>query len=1370
MEGAVHAGRFRGARVAAPVLVAFLFSTTISVVGPVRPVGAVGGSTVLVSSAQDGSPGNGNASQARIAAGGALVVFSSAANNLLAPSADTNGVDDVFVKVIATGFVELITVAFDGSAADGDSYLLDASVDGRYVLFSSSATNLTSTSLPPGQGQTYVRDRNLGTTELIPGAGGVGLLSGDGRYVFFGSSSDTLVPGQAQDNKRDVFRFDRVSGDIDLVGRASDGTEANAETDLRFLSRNGTFVGLYSFADNLVPADTNGTWDVFVRDVAAGQTERISVATGGSQTSEVASEGQFIGGGGGVSDDGNLVLFDSKSSGLAPGDTNGERDVFLRDRNANTTVRINVKPDGSQANGLTFFSRLTANGAWAAFPTFSTDMVPGTVGTPNAIVGDLTNGTLELVSQGAGGPTAGVLFADAVDVSPDGRFVSFISNTGSGGPPSTYQVYLRDRSDDALPPAVIGVPDRAPNAAGWYNAPVTIDWQANDPDPSSGTPSDPSDTLANIEGEDVSWVSEPSCDPAGNCATGTLTISLDMQPPTTASPTVDPSTFALGGSTTIHLPASDTLSGLAGGEAFVGADPGLGQGVQGDVVGGEVRLIVGPDLSPGSHTISVRAVDAAGNWSATRTIVVRVTGVSAIEACNFEQDASESADAIRHYVEQGRTTVTLCRGLPVDIATPGRYGPKTTGTGFNESETLAPGLIPAGTSVRSYLVHADRAYPITKDGDYLYRQLGLQFTGGTVLGIVVRDATLNTTDLLGAPGTILPTGTANRGHEVNVRSGKTKFLNKDDVVVLSADRTVVGLGLQVGEAMDEIRIITTGGAVLASSSVGFRVVPPPPSLLANEFNTEICQGSGAPRPQSCNTGTQNTSDDVVVLFEQTDQDLLLRNPLTVNISQPGTYNALPAATTIAALTPLRSHLLHVDRPGPHNGFPTGDFAYFVGSITFDHPILGVVTSDAALNASDLLGASGTYYPTGTANRGADFGLGAGFGSDEQLTLSEDRLTLTVQLQTGNGLDELRVITAGGAAVPSGFVEADGTGLALSGEPWYLYGASTYHTTNRGGPNDPDQIIGMAQAGGLNTLRIGEMFDQINGVRAAPYDEADWARTDLFLDKLRKSGMRAILDLSAFRNHLVHRDVALGGWADLCKDDGSVTPAERQTVDFGSISPYRVSAYAEWDRFLAFVANRVNTVNGIPYRHDPTIAVVSIAGEPNPPDSFLCGMPVDGAELTSFFAHAMAEWKAHDPRHLLSNGGFIHLDWEELHGDADGSGIDWQAIFSLADNDLPSLHTYVGRIDAGVPVDYQTPKVSAFVTGLGKPWFTEEFGWRQDVGDGTRAGFYQWLYDRQAMYGSSGAAFWNLGVELAGGTFDVSPSTPLTWAAVQSNAP
>jgi mannan endo-1,4-beta-mannosidase len=209
--------------------------------------------------------------------------------------------------------------------------------------------------------------------------------------------------------------------------------------------------------------------------------------------------------------------------------------------------------------------------------------------------------------------------------------------------------------------------------------------------------------------------------------------------------------------------------------------------------------------------------------------------------------------------------------------------------------------------------------------------------------------------------------------------------------------------------------------------------------------------------------------------------------------------------------------------------------------------------------------------------------------------------------------------------------------------------------------------------------------------------------------------------------------------------------------------------------MAFVANRVNTVTGVAYRDDPTIAIVSIAGEPGPPNSEECGMAAGTAELTDFFARTMAEWQELDTNHLVSNGGFIHLDWEELHGNPAGSGIDWQAIFSDPANDVPSIHTYVNypvpMDDPPVPfTEYQTAKIAPFVADLGKPWITEEFGFPQRDPDPGRAVYYEAVYQLQRDYGSAGVAFWSLGHELHPTTFDVNPDTPEVWQVILNNAP
>ena len=276
-----------------------------------------------------------------------------------------------------------------------------------------------------------------------------------------------------------------------------------------------------------------------------------------------------------------------------------------------------------------------------------------------------------------------------------------------------------------------------------------------------------------------------------------------------------------------------------------------------------------------------------------------------------------------------------------------------------------------------------------------------------------------------------------------------------------------------------------------------------------------------------------------------------------------------------------------------------------------------------------------------------------------------------------------------------------------------------------------------------------------------------------LASLAEADLHAILDLSVHRNHLVNQAVIDAGLVENCRPG-----ADRYPVNYAALSPYRPDLADEWRDWMAFVANRVNTVTGVRYRDDPTIAIVSIAGEPGPPNSEECGMAASTQELTDFYARTMAHWQALDPNHLVSNGGFIHLDWEELHGNPFGSGIDWQAIFSHPANDVPSIHTYVTypvpMANPPVPfTEYQTGKIAPFVAALGKPWITEEFGFPQREGDhddSGRAAYFQQVYDLQAQYGSAGAAFWNLGHEIGIGTFDVSPNTPAVWETVQQNAP
>ena len=108
------------------------------------------------------------------------------------------------------------------------------------------------------------------------------------------------------------------------------------------------------------------------------------------------------------------------------------------------------------------------------------------------------------------------------------------------------------------------------------------------------------------------------------------------------------------------------------------------------------------------------------------------------------------------------------------------------------------------------------------------------------------------------------------------------------------------------------------------------------------------------------------------------------------------------------------------------------------------------------------------------------------------------------------------------------MRTSGTDLTLNGDRWYMYGGATYGTSNPGATQSIPDEVALARAAGLNTLRVVNMFDE-SGVNVdAPYDESAWTRVDELLAAMGAAGLHAVLDLSAFRNHLQNRELFLKG--------------------------------------------------------------------------------------------------------------------------------------------------------------------------------------------------------------------------------------------------
>ncbi len=327
--------------------------------------------------------------------------------------------------------IERISVDANGVEGDAGSTQAAMTSDGRYVAFTSVATNLV-----PGDtnavGDIFVRDLFLGTIERVStGAGGVECdqpcsypaISDDGRYVAFNTSAATLDPSDTN-GALDVYVRDRWNGTIERVSVGAGGAQGDGPSFGATLAAGGRYVTFVSWAGNLVPGDTNSTRDVFLRDRVAGTIERVSVSSSGAQGDDMSGSGTLLSF---VTPDGRYVAFGSVASNLVAGDANGSMDVFLRDRALGTTALLVHATGGGAPTGDTELHSMTLDGRFVGFASSAPDLVPGdTNGTTDAFVLDRASGLVERVSVASGGvECTGDSWATCV--SADGRFAVFSS-------------------------------------------------------------------------------------------------------------------------------------------------------------------------------------------------------------------------------------------------------------------------------------------------------------------------------------------------------------------------------------------------------------------------------------------------------------------------------------------------------------------------------------------------------------------------------------------------------------------------------------------------------------------------------------------------------------------------------------------------------------------------------------------------------------------------------------------------------------------------------------------------------------------------------------------------------------------------------
>ncbi|MEA2153872.1 MAG: hypothetical protein QOE11_12 [Solirubrobacteraceae bacterium] len=354
--------------------------------GPLRDVFVFdqgSGAVRLVSAGPAGEPADGSSSRPVLSADGSRLAFASRATNLV--PGDANGFADVFVAGPEAGLVRA-SVAADGGEADGASGEPDLSADGTLLAFTSSADNLVAGDAD-GHDDVFVTDLGTGVVTLVSaprgedpsdGDSSAPAISPDGRFVSFSSSATNLVAGDS-DAQPDVFLRDLQTGRTELVSAAPGGggqnrAPADGRAQVSDVSRNGRFVVFESDASNLVARDRNRATDVFVRDRVAKRTRRVSLST----TNEEGRGASFLPS---ITPDGRFVAFESRADDLVPENARG-LDVFVREIDRNTTVLADVGARGRVRGRELTEPRpdrpaMSADAATVAFVSSAADLVRG---------------------------------------------------------------------------------------------------------------------------------------------------------------------------------------------------------------------------------------------------------------------------------------------------------------------------------------------------------------------------------------------------------------------------------------------------------------------------------------------------------------------------------------------------------------------------------------------------------------------------------------------------------------------------------------------------------------------------------------------------------------------------------------------------------------------------------------------------------------------------------------------------------------------------------------------------------------------------------------------------------------------------------
>lgn len=396
---------------------------------------------------------HGNVDAPALSGNGRFVAFSSDAQDLV--PADLNIVADVFVRDRQLGTTERVSLTNTaGVESNGRSWHAAISGDGRFVAFTSLATNLTNNPDLNSSSDVFVHDRTTHVTRLVsaadltqPSGGHTGAggsygpeISYDGRWVaYYSSAFDVVPPGVDSTRFTDAFLADLSSSTSTLVSLSGAGVQAGWHSGSSgyeapgtiAVSDDGRFVVFESEANNLVPGAISGETTVYVRDIQLATTDVVAYVAPGQPSLQLSDTPS-------ISGNGRFVVFSSRDSALVPNDTNNATDVFVRDLALGVTERVAVDTLGQQGaspGGLNLAlvpkTSITTDGRFVAFQSSFHNLVPGDANVKTDIfVHDRQTGVTQLVSRTPAG-TSGSSGSYRPSLSSTGDLVAFQSDANN---------------------------------------------------------------------------------------------------------------------------------------------------------------------------------------------------------------------------------------------------------------------------------------------------------------------------------------------------------------------------------------------------------------------------------------------------------------------------------------------------------------------------------------------------------------------------------------------------------------------------------------------------------------------------------------------------------------------------------------------------------------------------------------------------------------------------------------------------------------------------------------------------------------------------------------------------------------------------